>query len=71
MTSGEAATGDIVQCEDFDTSSGEPPRIDLERRTFNSGLQANRTLPSEKVFCYLVVRFRIMKRRLILVGHIS
>uniref|UniRef100_A0A158Q729 Protein kinase domain-containing protein n=1 Tax=Elaeophora elaphi TaxID=1147741 RepID=A0A158Q729_9BILA len=49
MTSGEAATGNIVQCEDFDTSSGEPPRIDLERRAFNSGLQANRTLPSEKL----------------------
>ncbi|EJW77855.1 hypothetical protein WUBG_11240, partial [Wuchereria bancrofti] len=45
MISGEAATGDTVQCEDFDTSSGEPPRIDLERRAFNSGLQANRTLP--------------------------
>uniref|UniRef100_A0A1I8EHK2 Protein kinase domain-containing protein n=1 Tax=Wuchereria bancrofti TaxID=6293 RepID=A0A1I8EHK2_WUCBA len=49
MISGEAATGDTVQCEDFDTSSGEPPRIDLERRAFNSGLQANRTLPSEKM----------------------
>uniref|UniRef100_A0AAF5PPP5 Protein kinase domain-containing protein n=2 Tax=Wuchereria bancrofti TaxID=6293 RepID=A0AAF5PPP5_WUCBA len=49
MISGEAATGDTVQCEDFDTSSGEPPRIDLERRAFNSGLQANRTLPSEKL----------------------
>ncbi|VDO51096.1 unnamed protein product [Brugia timori] len=49
MISGEAVTGDTVQCEDFDTSSGEPPRIDLERRAFNSGLQANRTLPSEKL----------------------
>lgn len=50
MISGKTATGDIVQCEDFDTS-GELPRIDLERRAFNSGLQANRTLPSEEVFC--------------------
>ncbi|MCP9259301.1 Serine/threonine-protein kinase tousled-like 2 [Dirofilaria immitis] len=49
MTSGVATTGDIVQCEDFDTSSGEPPKTDLERRAFNSGLQANRTLPSEKM----------------------
>lgn len=61
MTSGDSATGDIVQCEDFDNSSGEPPRIDLERRAFNSGLQANRTLPSEKVFYRLFVRFRISR----------
>ncbi|VDN03525.1 unnamed protein product [Thelazia callipaeda] len=58
MNSEASITSDIIKSEDSSTSEGSL-RFNLEKRAFNSGVQANRTLPSEKMELGEIVRTQI------------